>query len=172
MQPPIRILILSGQNNHEWQRTTPKLKSILLASGRFAVEVTEHPEQCDAQTLAPFDAVLSNWNNFGKPASTNWPETARTALLDFVRGGKGFIVVHAGSSSFYDWDAYQRLAGASWKLGQTSHGSPHEFTVRSVANHPVTRGVAPFRTTDELWVRPGLAPGARVLATGDDHRWS
>jgi type 1 glutamine amidotransferase/HEAT repeat protein len=168
VQPPIRVLILSGQNNHEWRRTTPKLKSILLASGRFAVEVTEHPEQCDTQTLAPFDAVLSNWNNFGKPASTNWPETARTALLDFVRGGKGFIVVHAGSSSFYDWDAYQRLAGASWKLGQTSHGSPHEFTVQSVADHPVTRGVAPFRTTDELWVRPGLAPGARVLATGDD----
>ena len=28
--------------------------------------------------------------------------------------------------------------------------------------------MAPFRTTDELWVRPGLAPGARVLATGDN----
>jgi HEAT repeat protein/type 1 glutamine amidotransferase len=167
-QQPIRVLILSGQNNHDWRQTTPKLESILAASGRFAVQVTEHPEQCDAQSLASFDAVLSNWNDFGKPAVTNWPEAARAALLDFVRGGKGFIVVHAGGSSFYDWEEYQRLAGASWRLGQTSHGSPHEFTVRSAADHPVTRGMAPFRTTDELWVRPGLAPGARVLATGDD----
>jgi HEAT repeat protein/type 1 glutamine amidotransferase len=164
----LRVLILSGENNHDWRQTTPKLKSILTASGRFAVDVTEHPEQCDAQTFSRYDALLSNWNAFGNPGATNWPEATRGALLDFVRNGKGFIVVHAGGSSFYDWREYQQLAGAWWKMGQTSHASPHEFTVKPLRDHPITRGMKPFKTTDELWVQPGVSSLSRALAIGDD----
>lgn len=161
-ETPLRVLVLSGQNNHDWRETTPKLKTILTASGRFAVEVTEHPEQCDAQTFSRYDALLSNWNTFGNSGATNWPEATRAALLDFVRGGKGFVVVHAGGCSFYDWLEYQQLVGASWKMGQTSHGSPHEFTVKPLDDHSITRGMKPFKTTDELWVRPGVGSLARA----------
>ena len=164
----LRVLILSGENNHDWRETTPKLKSILTTSGRFSVDVTEHPERCDAQTLSGYDALLSNWNAFGNPGATNWPDASRAALLDFVRNGKGFIVVHAGGSSFYDWPEYQQLAGAWWKMGQTSHGSPHEFTVKPLGEHPITRDMKPFRTTDELWMQPGVGSLSRPLAIGDD----
>ena len=165
---PVRMLILTGQNNHNWKETTPKLKEILTASGRFTVDVTEHPEQCDAATFARYDALLSNWNSWGKAGVTNWPAATREAYLDFIRGGKGLIVIHAGGSSFYDWPEYQQAAGASWNLGQTGHGKPHEFTVKVAAEHPVTRGLEPFKTTDELWMRPGVQPAAKVLATGED----
>jgi len=167
-EAPLRVLILSGQNNHDWRQTTPKLRSILADCGRFTVDVTEHPEQCDAQSLSSYDALLSNWNTFGNAGATNWPDAARAALLDFVRGGKGFIVVHAGGSSFYDWPEYQQLAGASWKMGQTSHGSPHEFTVKPADDHPITRDMKPFQTTDELWVRPGVGSLSHPVAVGDD----
>ncbi|MCX6898957.1 MAG: PmoA family protein [Verrucomicrobia bacterium] len=166
---PIRVLILTGQNNHNWKETTPKLKEILIKSGRFTVDVTEHPEQCDAATFARYDALLSNWNAWGKVAVTNWPAATRTAYLDFIRGGKGLVVVHAGCSTFYDWPEYQQSGGASWKLGETNHGKPREFTVKFAdAAHPITRGLEPFRTTDELWMKPGIHPAAKVLATGDD----
>ena len=132
---PIHVLIFSGQNNHDWKKTTPALQQILTRTGRFAVDVTERPDQCDATTLAKYDVVLSNWNTWGKGAVTN----RIVALLDFVRGGKGFVVVHAGSSSFYDWPEYQQLAGASWKLGVTNHGKPHQFTVKPVAAHSTPR---------------------------------
>jgi type 1 glutamine amidotransferase/HEAT repeat protein len=164
----LRVLILSGENNHDWRQTTPKLKSILTASGRFAVDVTEHPEQCDAQTFSRYDALLSNWNAFGNPGATNWPDATRAALLDFVHRGNGFVVVHAGGSSFYDWPEYLQLAGAWWKMGQTSHGSPHEFTVEPLGDHPITRGMKSFRTTDELWVQPGVGSLSRTLAIGED----
>ena len=166
-EAPLPVLILSGQNNHDWRHTTPKLKALLTASGRFTVEVTEHPEQCDSAFLARFEVILSDWNTFGNPAVARWPEPTRAALVSFVREGKGFVVVHAGGSSFYDWPEYQQLAGASWKLGQTSHGPPHLFTVAPVAEHPVTRGLKPFQTTDELWLRPGTDPQALVLATAE-----
>jgi HEAT repeat protein/type 1 glutamine amidotransferase len=164
----LRVLILSGENNHDWRETTPKLKSILTASGRFAVDVTEHSERCDAQTFSRYDALLSNWNAFGNPGATNWPDATRAALLDFVRNGKGFVVVHAGGSSFYDWPEYQQLSGAWWKMGQTSHGTPHEFTVKPLGDHPITRGMKPFKTTDELWMQPGVGSLSRALAIGDD----
>lgn len=164
---PLRVLILSGQNNHDWKTTTPKLQAILEASGHFSVSVTEHPEQNDAAALAGQDLLLSNWNAWGKQAEL-WPEPVRQAYLDFVRAGKGLVVVHAGSSSFSDWADYQAVAGASWKLGQTKHGPPREFTVQPVEReHPVMRGLEPFRTLDELWEKPGVQPSARVLARGD-----
>jgi HEAT repeat protein/type 1 glutamine amidotransferase len=166
---PLRVLILTGQNNHNWQETTPRLKEILAKTGRFTVDITEHPEQCDAAAFAKYDVLLSNWNSWGKVAVTNWPAATRTAYLDFIRGGKGLVVVHAGASSFYDWPEYQRAGGASWKLGETNHGKPCEFTVRFTdPAHPITRGLEPFRTTDELWMKPGIHPAAKVLATGDD----
>lgn len=162
-----RVLIFTGQNNHNWRETTPKLKAILEAAGRFKAEVTEHPERCDAAMLAKYDVVVSDWNTWGKAAVTAWPDATRAALLDFIRGGKGFVAVHAGSSSFFDWPEYQRIAGAWWQLGQTSHGKPHDFPVKPVGEHPITRGVEQFSTTDELWIKPGVHPAATVLATGD-----
>jgi len=165
-EPPIHVLIFSGQNNHNWRATTPKLKAILEGSGRFTVDVTEHPEECSALMLQKYDVLLSNWNTFGKPAVTNWPTAMRSAFLDFVRSGKGFVSVHAGSSSFYDWPEYQQLAGGSWKLGQTGHGPPHEFTVKlEDADHPITRGLTNFVTTDELWHRTALQTNIEILAT-------
>jgi hypothetical protein len=91
VEPALRVLIFSGQNNHNWRETTPRLKSILKSSDRFVVEVIEHPEQCDAATFQKYDVLLSNWNTFGNPMVTNWPPAVREAFLDFVRSGKGFV---------------------------------------------------------------------------------
>ena len=41
---PIRVLILSGQNNHDWHETTPLLKKLLTSSGDCVVDITEEPE--------------------------------------------------------------------------------------------------------------------------------
>jgi type 1 glutamine amidotransferase len=161
--PPIRVLILTGQNNHAWQETTPILKKILTDSGRFIVEVTEHPEQATTETFAGRDVVLSNWNALGP--IKQWPEATRSALLDFVRNGGGFVVVHAGGTMFADWPDFQKLIGATWGEG-TGHGPYHTFKVTiSDQNHPITKGLASFDTTDELWHRMVAQPGKRVLAT-------
>jgi len=165
--PPVQVLLLSGQNNHAWQSTTPALKSILEDSGRFRVDIFENPARMTASSLAPYDVILSNWNAFGlDPAASAWPAEARTAYLDFVRGGKGHVIVHAGGSSFPDWKDYGRLVLAAWKDGQTSHGPRHEFPVRiDEPDHPITAGLEPFKTSDELWVKPGLDGSLSILAS-------
>jgi uncharacterized protein len=166
-RPPIRVLILSGQNNHDWTTTTPALRKILEDDGRFVVEITHRPDQWTDEVLSPYDLILSDWNTFGPGPMKDWPDAAKQAFLGFVRRGKGVVFVHAGSSSFYDWEDYQAISGANWKIGQTSHGAPHEFEVNMVGEHPITRGVDSFRTTDELWINPGVAPRAVVIAEAE-----
>ncbi len=127
---PVRVLILSGQNNHDWAMTTPELKRILIEGGRFTVEVTETPERCTAETFSHYDVLLSNWNTFGKNVTVReWPQEMREAFLGFVRKGGGLVVVHAGGASFQEWADYQKLIGGTWGP-KTGHGVPHSFVVK------------------------------------------
>src|SRR5262249_50071712 len=41
----IKVLIIDGQNNHDWRSTTPFMKKALEDSGRFAVDVATAPEK-------------------------------------------------------------------------------------------------------------------------------
>lgn len=40
----IKVIILSGKNNHEWQKTTPLLNRIFKEAKLFTVTVTEKPD--------------------------------------------------------------------------------------------------------------------------------
>ncbi len=42
--PPIRVLLIDGQNNHNWRATSPFMKKVLEDSGRFIVDVATAPE--------------------------------------------------------------------------------------------------------------------------------
>ena len=167
MSGPARLLLLSGRNNHDWRVTTPRIKQMYEDSGRFAVDVSEAPGTLRAGDLADYQAIVSNWNAWGDTTgAADWPDATRAAVLAFVRSGKGFVVVHAGSSSFYGWPQYHEMTGATWKLGQTGHGPVHQFRVAIAApEHPVTRGMGTFWILDELWHRAGLQPDVTVLAT-------
>jgi type 1 glutamine amidotransferase len=157
------LVILTGANNHNWKTTTPALEKILQESGKFNLEVVADPEQL-ISGLADCDVLLSNWNGFGKKKPAPWSEELKTAYVDFVRNGGGHVVVHAGSSSFFDWNDYQSICLATWK-GKTGHKANHEFEVRILGGgHPVTQGLNNFKTTDELWFHPFVQTNADVLA--------
>ena len=162
---PIRILILTGANNHDWRATTPVLRQMLEASGRFAVTVTTNVPGLTPGDLPQYDVLLSNFNTFGqKEPGEVWGGAMRAAFIDFIRRGHGFVVVHAGSAGFYDWPEFQQLAGATWGHG-TSHGKMHTNEVHLLpTGHPVTVGLADFATFDEFWQNSQIAPGALVLA--------
>lgn len=40
---PLRVLLLSGANNHDWRATTPVLQATLETGGLCQVSVTENP---------------------------------------------------------------------------------------------------------------------------------
>jgi len=176
----LRVLILSGQNNHDWRTTTPLLKKLLLRSGRFDVRVTESPSGLTARTLAPFDLLVLDY------MGPDWGSESRTAVEEFVASGKGIAAVHGASYAFSGndvlgdghrrtgivelvWDEYARMIGGVW-TDSTAHGDRHSFKVEFTdKDHPITRGLGDwFWATDELYHDQRMQPGVKVLATAFD----
>ncbi len=188
----LKVLIVDGQNNHDWKATTPVMKKHLEASGLFQVDVaTSPPHRHDMSGFKPkfsdYDAVLTNYNG------DRWSKETEAALVDYVRGGGGLVVVHAADNSFPDWPEFNEMSGlGGWgerneKSGPYvyfqdgeyirdesegeggGHGEQHEFQV-AVRNseHPITAGMPEvwLHSKDELYDRlRGPAENMTVLAT-------
>jgi len=159
----ITILILSGNNNHDWEKTTPQLVAIYEESQKFHVQVTESPDTLTLEDYNLFDAVVSNWTAWPEH-SYRWPKEAEEGLLKFIEQGGGFVLFHAASATLYDWPEYQKIIGTTWG-DSTKHGkiTPHKIVIKD-PGHPITAGISDFWITDELWVNAGINAELKVLA--------
>ncbi len=178
----LRALILSGRNDHDWRTTTPRLKQILLSTGRFDVRVDEEPAGITAQTLELYDVLVLDYNGPRLGAATE------KAIEDFVRSGKGLATYHGDSYAFGDtgilgdghvpigvseliWPEYRKMLGSWWTADglKKGHGSRHTFPVKFVKpDHPIAQGMGEsFLATDELYHSVTMGP----RSAGDRHRF-
>jgi len=194
----IKVLIIDGQNNHAWKQTTPLLRQILEEAGIFSVTVATSPGKTDgpmtgfAPRFSDYDAIVSNYN--GQP----WPEETRKAFENYVKGGGGFVSVHAADNSFPEWDAYNEMIGVGGWGGRNeksgpylrlregkfvhdttpgrggSHGKQHAFQmITRSPNHPIMKGLPArwMHAQDELYDRlRGPARNCEVLASAFSDR--
>ena len=148
---PIRVLILSGRNNHNWEETTSVLKSDFQKSGRFIAEVTNRPDTLTYMHLSKYDALLSNWNSWPEN-DLRWPKAAEEGITRFLEEGGGLVFFHSSSSAFYRWDRFREFTTASWEE-QTWHGKPCEVLVTfQNTGHPIVMDMPSFVLSDELWI--------------------
>lgn len=157
----VPVLLVSGENNHDWPFTHQEIKGALQETERFAVSITTKPSKDLAELdLSKFAAIVLDYNG------PRWGETAEAAFLRAVENGTGVVVVHAANNAFPGWTEYERLVGLCWRDG-TGHGSFHPFDVHVVdAAHAVTEGMDDLRLhPDELYHRLVPQKGAdyRVL---------
>ncbi len=172
--PKIAVLIVPGQNGHNWRGTTPLLRKILEDTNRFEVRITEEFRGAGPETLAPYDLVVLNYFERGRP-ELRWGERTDAALLDFVRSGKGLVVYHFSMAAFDGWTEYEKMSGGNWRPNNGHHSAPHNFVVDvKDAQHPITKGLKLTfpQPNDELYanLRWQSAGSYHVLATAyDDH---
>ncbi|MCX6876829.1 MAG: ThuA domain-containing protein [Verrucomicrobia bacterium] len=161
----LRVLILSGANNHNWRETTPAIKAALEETGCFSVDVEEKVASLKPQAFEPYAVILSDFNTFGQDASVQvWDAAMKKAFIEHLQKGHGLVIVHAGSSGFYDWPEFQKLACGSWGAA-TSHGPIHVDRIHFTdVKSPITAGLEPFWIRDEFWKDVGVAPGVKALA--------
>jgi uncharacterized protein len=188
----LKLLIVDGQNNHNWKGTTPVMQRWLTESGRFTVDVATSPEKGKDMSgfkpkFADYHVVLSNYNG------DEWPAETKKALIDYVKGGGGLAIIHAANNSFGNWPEYNRLIGLGGWGGRNEkhgpyvrfrdgkivrdetpgsgghHGRQHPFqVVVRDAEHPITAGLptAWMHSNDELYDKlRGPAENMTVLAT-------
>ena len=146
----LRVLILSGANNHDWEWTSPSLERLLEATGRIEADITYAPatDLANPDRLSAYDAVVLDYNG------PRWGEPAESHFLTAVQKGLGVTVVHAANNAFPGWEAYESLVCHCWRKG-TGHGRFHAFDVQvDDREHPITRTLPNLvQHPDELYHR-------------------
>jgi type 1 glutamine amidotransferase len=148
-----RILLVTGIDypGHPWKQTAPALKAILEKDPRLAVRVAEDPGFLDSSALTNYDAAILHFMDWETPGPG---AAARENLRRFVAGGKGLMLTHfaCGAWDNNEWPEFARLAGRIWDPKLRGH-DPHGTFKVEIADpeHPITKGLAPFETLDELY---------------------
>ena len=186
----IKVLLVDGQNNHDWKRCSPVMIDTLDATGRFEIEraiVTKEEIADFNPDFAKYQVILSNYN--GEP----WLEETQRSFVQYMKGGGNLVVVHAADNSFPEWKEFNEMIGLGgwkgrnekdgpyvyWKDGKIvrdnskgrggSHGRPWEYkVVVRDREHPITRGLPSefLMVKEELYDRlRGPAKNMTVLAT-------
>ena len=162
--PPIEAVLLTGHDGpfHDWQKTSAALKEELEHDSRFHVRVVTDPEFLATKELFQSSVFIQDYVNWQRPGLS---EAAKANLLKFVSDGGGLAVVHFANGAFIDtlpgakgsdWPDYRRLlVRRAWDFAQGStHDNYAPFRVTPTAYaHPITAGLVPFDTTDELYCK-------------------
>jgi type 1 glutamine amidotransferase len=166
----IKVLIVDGYSNHDWQRTTALIRGILDKTGLFEVSVATAPAVAGSAAynswspqFMDYDVIIQTCNDLGG-AGPLWPASVRETFDRFVREGGGVFVFHAGNNAFATWDAYNEIIGLGWRKkeygwalriapdesidrippGQgagTSHGDRADRVIHRLVDHPINAGL-------------------------------
>ena len=176
---PIKTLVVTGQNNHNWRVSHVAIKQILENSGLFTVDFEISPAKGEDMSgfvldFKPYSLVILDYNGDA------WPETTNNRFLEYVKNGGGIVVYHAADNAFVNWPEFNRIIALGgwegrnekdgpyvyWQDGKLiqdnspgvggSHGRQHEFVLTSRnQEHPITKGLpAQWKhAQDELYDR-------------------
>lgn len=148
---PAKILLVTGNDypGHPWKETAPALRDLLQKDARLQVRVVEDPHVLDSRALQDYDAVVLHFMNWETPSPG---EAARDNLRRFVEAGKGLMLVHFACGAWQDWPEFRNLAGRAWDPKLRPHDPRGPFRVEIAdPEHPITKGLQPFDTDDELY---------------------
>lgn len=162
---PVKTLLITGQNNHNWQVSHVVIKQILENSGLFSVDFAVSPEKGKDMSgfvldFSPYQLVVLDYNGDA------WPEETNRRFLSFVENGGGIIVYHAADNAFSGWPEYNQIVALGgwegrneksgpyvyWQDGRLvkdsspgvggSHGRQHTYVLNGRdMKHPITKGL-------------------------------
>jgi type 1 glutamine amidotransferase len=176
---PIKTLIVTGQNNHNWQVSHVVIKQILENSGLFTVDFAISPEKGGDMSgfilnFKPYTLVVLDYNGDA------WPDETNRRFLEYARNGGGIVVYHAADNAFPGWQDFNRIIALGgwenrnenagpyvyWQDGKLiqdnspgvggSHGKQHEYVLTARNHeHPIMKGLpAQWKhAPDELYDR-------------------
>ena len=123
---PIKTLLITGQNNHNWQVSHVVLKQILENSGRFDVDFVISPEQGKDMSgfvldFSPYQLVVLDYNG------DSWPEETNRRFLEYVQNGGGVVIYHAADNAFSKWPEFNRICALGGWEGRNENSGPYVY---------------------------------------------
>ena len=140
-------------------------------SRAYVPVVTDDLDLFEPANLRQFDAIIfNNTNNeillpedFAEMSAAEQArarvrdERLKQALVDFLKGGKGLAVFHAGVASFREWPEFGEIIGARFENHPWVAGSTVTLKIEE-PDHPVMAafdGAATFTVEDEIYQLTG-----------------
>ncbi|RYD76178.1 MAG: hypothetical protein EOP84_17260, partial [Verrucomicrobiaceae bacterium] len=193
----ISVLLIGGQNNHDWKITNEFLLTLLRRQpGISVVESNTPAKDAPASEWAAwnpqfekYQCVILDYNG------QEWPAQVQTAFENYVSGGGSVMAIHAANNSFTGWKAFEQMVGLLWRgpkfgaslyiddNGQVVREEPGEgramghgkqwdwqLTVRD-SQHPITAGMPPKwkHVKDELYHgQRGPAENVNIILSAYD----
>jgi len=166
---PRKILVFNlcgGFKHSSIPYAAEAIEAIGKKTNAFEVDQSDDMAVFNPETLAKYDAVVFNSTtklDFSDPAK-------RKSLMDFVKGGKGIVGIHAATDNFYDWPEAAEMMGATF--------AGHPWTSKGTwavkiddARSPIVKTFDPkgFKINDEIYKvkQINLRDNARVLLSLD-----
>ncbi len=161
LELPIKALILTGYHHpgHDWRKLTAALILTLEQDPRIQVDVSENIEDLATSKINGYDVLVFNYNNWEKPGLS---EAAKENFVSYLKKGGGLAVIHFANGAFNytlpnkesEWKEFRtHIVRRAWMhdfpSGHDAHG-PFHVEISSV-KHPITTGLQPFDTDDELY---------------------
>ena len=138
---PIKVLFLGDRGHHKPAERFGQLQPVLASRGIDLV-YTDDLADLTADVLQAYDAlaVFANIESI--------TPKQESAIVDYVRGGKGLVPLHSASFCFQNSPVWIDMVGAQFQ----KHGTG-EFQTEIVASeHPVMKGFGGFASWDETYV--------------------
>jgi len=155
-------LILTGHHHpgHIWEETSGAIEKIFNQSGNIHVDISTEIEDLKEYELDDYDFLVLNYVNWKQP--TGLSEKSKQAFTNYIKNGGGLILIHFSNGAWHsslpeaaesDWPEYRNLCLRVWDHNNGSaHDKYGDFEVNvTEINHPITKGVEDFGTTDELY---------------------
>ena len=160
---PRACLLLGQAGERQFHNTADHwalLAGILRDIDLSARVISDDLTDLNAANLARFDVIL----NFSTDLVAT--DDQIDALLNAVRGGTGYVGLHAANATFRARDDYCGMIGSRF----ARHPPIKRFTVQiENVEHPVTEGVDSFEIEDEQYELKDVAEDIQVIASAEGH---
>lgn len=161
-----RVLVFSRTKGYYHESIPSGIAAIqkLGSENAFQVDTTKDASKFTAANLKQYSAII-----FLSTTQDVLNEEQQAAMEGYIRGGGGFVGVHAAADTEYDWPWYNKLVGAYFK----SH--PNNPNVRNATVNVIDKGHPSTKNLPEKWERSDewynykdINPDLKVLAKLDE----
>jgi type 1 glutamine amidotransferase len=144
----MRVLVLCDDYWHPARTARTGLQP--LEDAGFTFDWIEDASEWTAERMAQYPVVLlTKSNNVSATDRTNWITAENEdAFGEYVRSGKGLLVIHSGLAEYPDLPLMRGVMGGAF----ASHPPQCPVTVERRDDHPLTAGIAPFSVFDEHYM--------------------
>ena len=160
---PLRLFVVTGGHDYH-----PSFYRVF-DDAEFKVNLRPHPGPFDDDLRKRVDVLVL----YDMALTKEIGEKGQKNLRDYLESGKGLVILHHAIFDYLDWPWYTSEVSGVTQDANRDRSRPdykHDvhLQIEPVAQHPVLKGIGPFRTVDETYRGLIIAPANTILLRTKD----